>query len=486
MGHFVDLMKFEFYASKCVVFKNFLNLRISSSFLNIFLLNFIFQKFIFKIRWILNLVRSESTEFGQISEKSSEFFNLCKFFRGFILQSSLYNIDNAVLYRTNQTIDEQGRWMLRRGAVVFPLVNDQDLPSYALVPRWHSQRWPPRRRERTTPRGLLLLGAMTARREDAAAVRVEPAAAAPRRLEALPGRLGQVLERPDRRQRRERLRLAVKEHGQAPLEGELRHEGSHLEVRVRAGGRGAGGVVVELRRRSRRVPRRGRRIRVRRRADVLQLLVAHGQHRLRAPAEQEVRLHSSSELQTDRSGLRRKKRQKRKQVGRNRNTPRRNDVVSGQGHGRYIKMGRWTGWGGRSRRIRTRRVRARAEEINEALFIYAEASNATDSVLSSLPCRSGLPLPQSSCTFFPGRVRGWIRPPHQLLEPAWAWTGTLLSGGNQGHTLFPTCDVRFFLLLLPLIYFLLRTEVRLHFEFRLTWPRAWRPHLQPFLSYWRD
>jgi hypothetical protein len=52
IGHFVDLMKFEFYASKCVVFKNFLNLRISSSFLNIFLLNFIFQKFIFKIRWI--------------------------------------------------------------------------------------------------------------------------------------------------------------------------------------------------------------------------------------------------------------------------------------------------------------------------------------------------------------------------------------------------------------------------------------------------
>jgi hypothetical protein len=188
------------------------------------------------------------------------------------------------------------------------LANDQDL---ALRPRRHRERAPHRRgaehRERTGPRDRLLAGAMSARREEAAAMGVESAAAAPRRLEPLPWRLGQVLERPDGRQRREGLRLAVEELGQAPLEGELRHEGGHLEARVRAAGGGAGGVVVEIRRRARRVPRRGRR------ADVLQLLVAHGgpgQRRLCPTAEQEVRLHPVSERTPNRS-MRRKREKER-------------------------------------------------------------------------------------------------------------------------------------------------------------------------------
>jgi hypothetical protein len=187
------------------------------------------------------------------------------------------------------------------------LANDQDL---ALRPRRHRERAPPRRgaehRERTGPRDRLLAGAMSARREEAAAMGVESAAAAPRRLEPLPWRLGQVLERPDGRQRRERLRLAVEELGQAPLEGELRHEGGHIEARVRAGG-----VVVELRRGAHRVPRRGRR------ADVLQLLVADGglgQRRLRPTVEQEVRLHPVSEPPPNRSMRRKGERETRNRL----------------------------------------------------------------------------------------------------------------------------------------------------------------------------
>ncbi|BAS90669.1 Os04g0583266, partial [Oryza sativa Japonica Group] len=58
-----------------------------------------------------------------------------------------------------------------------------------------------------------------------------PTSAAARRLEALPHRLRHVLQAAHRRQRRERLRLAVEELGEPPpAERELRHERGHLEV----------------------------------------------------------------------------------------------------------------------------------------------------------------------------------------------------------------------------------------------------------------
>jgi hypothetical protein len=149
---------------------------------------------------------------------------------------------------------------------------------------------------------------------------LEADGAAPRRLEPLRRRLGQVLEAAYRRQRRERLRLAVEELGQAPpanrieqrvrskittslffylkrkeradngqrgedayvLDRELRHEGGHLEV-GRSGPRRAG-VVGELHI----VRRRGEARR--RAADVLILFLA-SDDRLLAAREQEVGLH---------------------------------------------------------------------------------------------------------------------------------------------------------------------------------------------------
>lgn len=195
---------------------------------------------------------------------------------------------------------------LRQRPPIRVSINDENLGGHALRPR-HRRRHPGRdggdreNRQRAAPRGRLLpgggglgLGAMPARREEAAAVvRVEGAAAAPRRLDALPGRrLGQVLQGAHGGERGEGLRLAVEEPGQAPLQGELRHERGHLEaVRVRARG-GAGGVVVELRRGggARGLPGhgRGRGLGVRRRADVLLLLRARGGP---TAVEQEVCLH---------------------------------------------------------------------------------------------------------------------------------------------------------------------------------------------------
>ena len=181
-----------------------------------------------------------------------------------------------------------------------PLTHNQNVAGHALGPGRRGQRRPPRRggrepRERAGPHGGLPgagrcggggLGAMPARREEPAAVRVESPAVAPGRLEALPWRLGEVLQRPHGGERGEGLRPAVEEPGQAPLEGELRHEAGHLEA-ARPRARGGGRVVVELRRRARgRLPRRRGR-----RADVLLLLTARG-GLLRPPAaEQEVRLH---------------------------------------------------------------------------------------------------------------------------------------------------------------------------------------------------
>jgi len=168
---------------------------------------------------------------------------------------------------------------------------------------------------------------------------LEADAAAPRRLEALRRRLGQVLQAGDRRQRRERLRLAVEELGQAPpapeqteqrgvrlsshhshtrqdqiicepgrnpaatppgggpgkayaLDRELRHEGGHLEV-VTGRPRRAG-VVGELhlvRRRGERT-RRGR---LRRRAADVLLLLLEPDRRLLAAREHDVGLHSQGD-----------------------------------------------------------------------------------------------------------------------------------------------------------------------------------------------